>query len=103
MARVIGAVMSAVIWVGNNWLIVCGGIVLLLLLCWVAGYFLNGLLGYKFDLGSVWVGVGVFTAATMLGFGKEIAVDAKELYQYYLDSKYNSCEGVKPDKEDNHG
>lgn len=73
-----------------NWVMVCGGIVLLLLVCWLIGYFAQAFYGMKFDLSSVWVGVGVFTATGMLGFGKELAVKAKELLVYAIDSKYNS-------------
>ena len=37
--------------------------VLFVLISWGVGYYANGLLGLKFDLGSIWQGLGACVAA----------------------------------------
>lgn len=63
----------------------------LVMLSWLIGYWSNGLLGTKFEIGSCWQGL----AGIVTGLGGLATMAAK----YYVDSRYNSNEGEKPDKK----
>ena len=69
--------------------------VLFVLLSWGVGYYMNGLLGYKFDLGSVWQGIGACAAAV----GSLLTMAGMNLGRKYIDSKFNSPTGVAPKRE----
>ena len=63
----------------------------LVMLSWLYGYWSNGLFGTKFEINSCWQGL----AGIVTGLGGLAAMAAK----YYVDSKYNSVHGEKPNKE----
>lgn len=75
-------------------LLICG-FILFVLLSWGIGYYLNGLAGYKFDLGSIWQGLG----ACVTAIGSLMTMAGVNLGKKYIDSKYNSPAGEKPVKE----
>ena len=60
--------------------------VLILFLLFCLGYICNGFWGYQFDLNTIWTGLGAISAASITGLGK-----------YFLDSKYNTKDGEKPE------
>lgn len=60
----------------------------LVMLSWLFGYWSNGLYGTKFEINSCWQGL----AGIVTGLGGLATMAAK----YYVDSKYNSDEGVMP-------
>lgn len=61
--------------------------VIILLLLFAMGYCLNGFLGMKFELNSIWSGLAIIiTSAT--------STTAK----YFISSKYNSKLGETPDE-----
>ncbi len=67
-------------------------LVVLVLFSWFIGYYANGFYGFKFDLGSVWQGLGAcVTAITGL-----LTVAGVQLGKHYVDSRYNSAAGEKP-------
>lgn len=77
-------------------IILCGvsilGLVVCVLLSWFVGYYANGFGDYKFDLNSVWQGLGAcITAITGL-----LTMAGVQLGKHYVDSKYNSEMGAKP-------
>lgn len=78
----------------ENWIMLCGIGACILFLLWIVGYFYNGLFGKNFNIDSVWTGVGVIAGTGITGFGSELA-------RYYMDSKYNSKQGIKPDLNGN--
>lgn len=77
-------------------IILCGVIILCLVVCvllsWFIGYYANGFFSYKFELSSVWQGLGAcVTAITGL-----LTVAGVQLGKHYVDSRYNSAAGEKP-------
>ncbi len=77
-------------------IILCGVIILGLVICvlisWFIGYYMNGFYNMKFELGSVWQGLGAcVTAITGL-----LTVSGVQLGKHYVDSRYNSAAGEKP-------
>ncbi len=81
-------------------LIILGGVIILMLvilvlLSWFIGYYANGFFGKKFELGSVWQGLGAcVTAITGL-----LTVAGVQLGKHYVDSKFNSPTGEKPSRK----
>lgn len=69
--------------------------ILFVLLSWGVGYYMNGLLGYKFDLGSIWQGLGACVAA----IGSLLTMAGVNLGKRYIDSKFNSPLGERPRKD----
>lgn len=76
-------------------LLICG-FVLFVLFSWSVGYYMNGLAGYKFDLGSIWQGVGVCVSA----LGSLMTIAGVNLGKSYIDSKFNSKPGERPKKDE---
>lgn len=75
-------------------LLICG-FILFVLFSWGVGYYLNGLAGYKFDLGSIWQGLGACATA----IGSLLTLAGVNLGKQYIDSKFNSPMGEKPRRE----
>lgn len=69
----------------NNWIGVVICMVITLFVFWIVGYFANGLLGYKFEIGSIWQGILALSGPGVIGIAK-----------YYVDSKHNSIPGQIP-------
>lgn len=73
-----------------------GALVLLLLLLWttsiLAGFWLSGLWGYKFELGVGNSGIATIATAGATIYGIARAAQAK----YATDSKYNSADKTAP-------
>lgn len=69
--------------------------ILFVLVSWGIGFYMNGLYGYKFDLGSIWQGISVCVAA----IGSLLTMAGVNLGKQYIDSKFNSPLGEKPRKE----
>ena len=67
-------------------------LVVLVLFSWFVGYYANGFYGLKFDLGSVWQGLG----ACVTAISGLLTVAGVQLGKHYVDSKYNSNQGEKP-------
>lgn len=67
------------------------GILGLVMLSWLFGYWSNGLYGTHFEINSCWQGL----AGIVTGLGGLATMAAK----YYIDSKYNSNDGVKPERK----
>lgn len=67
------------------------GILALVMLSWLFGYWSNGLYGTHFEINSCWQGL----AGIVTGLGGLAAMAAK----YYIDSKYNSNDGEKPERK----
>ena len=67
------------------------GILGLVMLSWLFGYWSNGLYGTHFEINSCWQGL----AGIVTGLGGLATMAAK----YYIDSKYNSDNGEKPERE----
>ena len=77
-------------------IILCGVTILFLVVCvlisWFVGFYANGFGGYKFELNSVWQGLGAcITAITGL-----LTMAGVQLGKHYVDSRYNSAAGEKP-------
>ena len=73
--------------------------ILFVLLSWGIGYYANGFFGMKFDLGSIWQGLGACVAA-ITGL---LTLAATSLAKLYVNSRYNSPQGERPQrKEDEH-
>lgn len=73
-------------------------ILMMIFLCtvmasWLAGYWANALLGYKFEISSCWQGVGV----VVTGLGGVAALAGSAWIKLWIDSKYNSVLGEKPE------
>lgn len=62
---------------------------------WIFAFWANGLYGTKFDLGSCWQGI----SAVVAGMTGVAALAGSQYARYYLDSKYNSNEGEKPERK----
>ena len=77
-------------------IILAGVIILFLVVCvlfsWFIGYYMNGFYGMKFDLGSVWQGLG----ACVTAISGLLTVAGVQLGKHYVDSRYNSQAGEKP-------
>jgi len=69
----------------ENWAGIVIIMVMVLFLCWLLGYFLNALAGFKFELNSVWSGIAALASGS-------VAILAK----YYTDSKFNTLPGHSP-------
>ena len=67
------------------------GILGLVMLSWLFGYWSNGLYGTHFEINSCWQGL----AGIVTGLGGLATMAAK----YYIDSKYNSNNGEKPERK----
>lgn len=67
-------------------------LVVLVLFSWFVGYYANGFYGFKFDLGSVWQGLG----ACVTAISGLLTVAGVQLGKHYVDSRYNSAAGEKP-------
>lgn len=67
-------------------------LVVLVLFSWFVGYYMNGFYGLKFDLGSVWQGLG----ACVTAISGLLTVAGVQLGKHYVDSRYNSNQGEKP-------
>ena len=67
-------------------------LVVLVLFSWFVGFYCNGFYGMKFDLGSVWQGLG----ACVTAISGLLTVAGVQLGKHYVDSKYNSQAGEKP-------
>lgn len=77
-------------------IILCGVTILFLVVCvlisWFIGYYCNGFYNMKFELNSVWQGLGAcITAITGL-----LTMAGVQLGKHYVDSRYNSQQGEKP-------
>ena len=66
--------------------------ILFVLLSWGVGYYANGFYGYKFDLGSIWQGLGACVAA----ISGLLTLAGVDLAKHYIDSKFNSPKGETP-------
>ena len=75
-------------------LLVCG-FILFVLISWGVGFYLNGLYGFKFDLGSIWQGLG----ACVTAIGSLMTMAGVNLGKQYIDSRFNSPLGEKPRRE----
>ena len=77
-------------------IILSGVIILFLVVCvlfsWFVGFYMNGFYGMKFDLGSVWQGLG----ACVTAISGLLTVAGVQLGKHYVDSRYNSQAGEKP-------
>ena len=77
-------------------IILAGVVILFLVVCvlfsWFIGFYMNGFYGMKFDLGSVWQGLG----ACVTAISGLLTVAGVQLGKHYVDSKYNSAAGEKP-------
>lgn len=77
-------------------IILAGVVILFLVVCvlfsWFVGFYMNGFYGMKFDLGSVWQGLG----ACVTAISGLLTVAGVQLGKHYVDSKYNSAAGEKP-------
>lgn len=62
---------------------------------WLFGFWSNGLHGTNFDLGSCWQGI----TAVVAGMTGVATLAGSQYAKYFLDSKYNSAEGEKPEKK----
>ena len=67
-------------------------LVVLVLFSWFIGYYCNGFYNMKFELNSVWQGLG----ACVTAISGLLTVAGVQLGKHYVDSKYNSNQGEKP-------
>ena len=98
-AKIKGEILNLANWANDHLekLIILIGVfilffVLFVLASWGVGYYANGFYGYKFDLGSIWQGLGACVAA-ISGLLTMAGVD---LAKRYINSKYNSAPGESP-------
>ena len=73
------------------------GFLSLVLLSWLVGFWMNGLYGFHFELQSCWSGLGAIAA----GAGSVLAMAGINMGRHYIDSKFNSQIGHRPDLTDN--
>ena len=66
--------------------------ILFVLLSWAVGYYANGFFGMKFELGSIWQGLGACVAA----ISSLLTVAGVNLGKQYIDSRFNSPRGQAP-------
>lgn len=105
MGRVKGWVLDLASWAKKHVekLIILVGVlimffILFVLLSWGVGYYANGFFGMKFDLSSIWQGLGACVSA-IVGL---LTLAVTSLTKLYVDSRYNSPQGEKPKRsEDN--
>ena len=71
----------------KNWIAIILISIILLLLCWVIGYFCNAIYLTHFELSSVWAGIMALSGGGVVGISK-----------YFVDSKYNSDSGKPPNQ-----
>ena len=67
--------------------------ILFVLLSWGVGFYANGFYGFKFDLGSIWQGLGACVAA----ISGLLTLAGVDLAKHYIDSKFNSPKGETPE------
>lgn len=67
-------------------------LVVLVLFSWFIGFYANGFWGMKFELNSVWQGLG----ACVTAISGLLTVAGVQLGKHYVDSRYNSAAGEKP-------
>ena len=67
-------------------------LVVLVLFSWFVGFYANGFWGMKFELNSVWQGLG----ACVTAISGLLTVSGVQLGKHYVDSRYNSAAGEKP-------
>lgn len=97
--KIKGAVLGLALWSKKHLselivligILICG-FVLFVLLSWSVGYYANGFFGLKFDLGSIWQGLGACVAA----IGSLLTMAGMNLGRQYIDSKFNSPPGERP-------
>lgn len=65
----------------------------LVMFSWFIGFWANGLCEAKFDLGSCWQGI----SAVVAGMTGVATLAGTKYARYYLDSKYNSGDGERPE------
>ncbi len=70
--------------------------IVLVLSSWLEGCWLNGLYGFKFELASVWQGLGACAAA----IGSLLTASGISMGKYYIDSKFNSEQGKRVGNND---
>lgn len=70
--------------------------ILFVLLSWAIGFYANGFFGYKFELGSIWQGLGACVAA-ITGL---ITMAGTSLAKLYVNSRYNSPQGENPKRRE---
>ena len=70
--------------------------ILFVLLSWAIGFYANGFFGYKFELGSIWQGLGACVAA-ITGL---ITMAGTSLAKLYVNSRYNSAQGEAPKRRE---
>lgn len=88
-------------WAQAHWLalvifmtLAWGGMLIVVAFSWLYGYWSNGLLGTKFDLGSCWQGIG----AILTGFASIAALAKAAWTKYQADSEFNTPLGEIPIK-----
>ena len=69
--------------------------ILLVLFSWAVGFYMNGFFGFKFELNSVWQGLG----ACITAISGLLTLAGVNLAKHYVDSRYNSAAGEKPKNE----
>lgn len=70
--------------------------ILLVLASWAVGYYANGFFGMRFELGSVWQGLG----ACITAISGLMTLAGVNLAKHYVDSRYNSAQGEKPQRRE---
>ena len=70
--------------------------ILFVLLSWGIGYYANGFFGMKFELNSIWQGLGACVAA-ITGL---LTLAATSLAKLYVNSRYNSPQGERPQQRE---
>lgn len=76
-------------WLERRWKSVVLCMTLCLFVCWVAGFWLNGLYGKQFDLASAWAGIGAIATSAGVGIAKFLG-----------DSVWNSPRGQGKDENE---
>ena len=99
MGKVKGKILELANWSKHHLgqLIILAGVIILFLVVlvlfsWFVGFYMNGFCGMKFDLGSVWQGLG----ACVTAISGLLTVAGVQLGKHYVDSRYNSAAGEKP-------
>ena len=99
MGKIKGKILEMANWSKHHLgqlIILAGVIILFLVVCvlfsWFVGFYMNGFYGMKFDLGSVWQGLG----ACVTAISGLLTVAGVQLGKHYVDSRYNSAAGEKP-------
>lgn len=99
MGKVKGKVLDLANWSKHHLsqLIILAGVIILFLVVlvlfsWFVGFYANGFFNYKFELNSVWQGLG----ACVTAISGLLTVAGVQLGKHYVDSRYNSAAGEKP-------